>query len=1010
MQKPTRRDFLKQSALITGSFVIGGAVSAQGCATGVTASETKDGNVFNTDEPGAVTGVRPYEMDWANRFMPEQPELVNFEDLSGWKVTCYDGAEVSVYRSKQEELFGEYTAKLAYKGTSSASSFLLEPPQPIMIPTPYTAANLWVRGNNCRHINPPTATRVIVNLILVGAQGQRYRLYMGVNDFDYWFLFHAPMTTPDGKTKLYAAIGDVTTEEEGLPVALAGIEVTGCANTAFESIYLDALSFYEMQFGALTFDFEPPAPTWPTTPDTLLPTFKENNGPSPTFAYTPSTGMLSDLTVSIDGKTFQPCYMGGVRFEVNGSIYALNDNLAKKQFLGQEQEGNAQRYNWQVAIGGTVIPYSYVLEVKGKSCVIDIFAEGGFATQLDIGLEKGIANAKTVFMPYLTYSWERFPLIVYGQGDTKPFFLLSLLDYYNSDASELFGPPDLTAADTIGYIGGARYKPTTNGQRNNLRERLFINVSTDVQEVLPNIPNPPCDTADIARECLINNLGDDSYPFPYATMRKYKAYGIDKYIANHHEKLWREDEESFTLRDTPAPSIGVEPLQKYCAFVKSLGYRIGLYSNYSDFAPVNAYWSEDAVCLNPDNTWRHAWERNYSMKPLRSMEYEARIAKIVHERYGTNASCIDVHTALMPWERVDYDARTPGAAKFRTQFDAYCHLLINESIAHGGPAISEGNFHWFYAGICDGSYATITPYFSGYQTPPLVDFDLLKMHTKSTDLGVGSPYTFYGDTPAWQRDAGRTSQGCNRFITATIAYGHIGFLDGSWGFDGMLKMYYIMQALQQRYVMIPVQSIQYFNGSALVDTSAAIATDAYKRRQLHIVYENGLMLWCNLNNTQSWNIEVDGKSITLPGNSFAAFKKDDILAYSAIVNGQHHTLVSCRDYLYLDTQDQAVSTSVISAKGMVAVKPDGPNAWRIIPATYAENIVISCEWLGMKYDTSTFTARICDLHGEPQRDTVVSVSEGCLHIGEPLSEGEFLHLALHTGMSALTTPLFSTEA
>jgi len=36
------------------------------------------------------------------------------------------------------------------------------------------------------------------------------------------------------------------------------------------------------------------------------------------------------------------------------------------------------------------------------------------------------------------------------------------------------------------------------------------------------------------------------------------------------------------------------------------------------------------------------------------------------------------------------------------------------------------------------------------------------------------------------------------------------------------EMYYLLQALQQRYVTVPVKSIQYFDGKALADTSAAI--------------------------------------------------------------------------------------------------------------------------------------------------------------------------------------------
>ncbi|MCX5759514.1 MAG: hypothetical protein NTU83_13620, partial [Candidatus Hydrogenedentes bacterium] len=388
--------------------------------------------------------------------------------------------------------------------------------------------------------------------------------------------------------------------------------------------------------------------------------------------------------------------------------------------------------------------------------------------------------------------------------------------------------------------------------------RLFVNVSSDVHEVLPSIPNPDSDTREIAREYLWRNIGA---LFQNEMLLKYKGYGIDKFIACHHEVGWREGGESFTQRDRPAPGIGDERLKEYAAFVRGLGYRFGTYTNYVDFAPVNANWNENDVCLNGDGSWQKAWPRCYAFKPSRAPEREADYAKRINERYGTTAQYCDVQTAYTPWGRTDYDARTPSAGMFRAQFNAFARLLHNESLAHKGPVFSEGNYHWFYAGIVDGDYATIVPYGRGWQMPQLVDFDLLKMHPKMTDFGVGiMPVMYYGTGGDWTKDHSRLSPFFDRFHTATIAFGHIGFLADDWGFDGTLKSYYLLQALQQRYVTVPVKSIRYFDGKALADTSAAIASDAYKRQQVRTEYDNGLVTWCNLSLADEWTVEVNGVS------------------------------------------------------------------------------------------------------------------------------------------------------
>jgi hypothetical protein len=923
------------------------------CAGAVCADETII-PASNDDEPGAKAGARPYEMDWANRTDPEHPQLVDFEDLAGWRARCLDGAEARLYRSKQEMIFGEYTGKVVYSGANSKSSFVLEPPSPIPIPGTFTGVNLWVRGNSWGWVDPPATARVGIRVLVRDAKDELYQIDLGVEDFDYWCVMHATCVSPDGAKRLYEPVGQPNDGVIDFPARFVGIEVAGCSNKEPARLYFDALSFYEIPYPSPTFDPIPENLPWPTTPDTILPTTKDPRD-APEFVYTPNDGTLSDLTVRALAQSFQPCWKGGITFEIHGKPVRPGEAGGVTRLLNERGEGNKKVYAWELTSGDTSVRYTYTIETKNKSCIIDVTAEGD-ATQFDIGLAKGLLKAKTVFIPYLTYG-DDWPRVVSSAGDEGPagqraLFLLAVLDYYNSKASELFGAPRIRDADTIGYAGGALYKPTTAGKRNPLHERLFVNVSGDVQEVLPNIPNPSCDTGEIAREYLWRNIGA---VFQNEMLTKYKAYGIDKFIACHHEVGWREAGESFTLRDRPGPSIGDDALAKYGEFVRGLGYRFGTYTNYVDFAPVNANWNENDVCLNPDGSWQRAWPRTYALKPLRAAEKEAYYAPRIHERYGTTAQYCDVHTAYTPWGRTDYDARTPGAGMFRTQFNAFARLLSNESTAHHGPVFSEGNYHWFYAGIVDGDYATMIPYGRGWQVPHIVDFDLLKMHPKMTDFGMGMPQMYYGAQGDWMKDRSRLSPYFDRFHAATIAFGHIGFLSEEWGFEGTLKSYYLLQALQQRYAMTPVASIGYFDGNRIVDTSTAIATDAYKRQQVCATYESGLTTWCNLSFDQDWTVEVNGQPYQLPPASFAAYKPDDLLAYSAMVNGQRHELVRCPDYLYLDSRDQIVRTPMITTRGMVAVKRDGDHAWWIIPATKCEEVTVSLAWLKADPD-SEFSA------------------------------------------------------
>ncbi len=975
-------------------------------SAGETSAPPTTAPASNEDEPNVKSGERPYELDWAGRTWPNHPSLVGFEDLSGWRVRCRDGARAKLYRSRQEIIFGQYTAKVVYTGTSVRSAFVIEPPEPIEIPGKFTAINLWVRGNNWGWINPPKTARTSVRILVRDAKDEQYAIPIGTVNFDYWFLMHRTMVSPTGQTRMYHPTGAKSDQVIDTPARFVGIEVSGCSNGEPARLFFDALSFYEIQYKPLKFASQPDKLPWPTTPDTILPTFnhavrnevKRIDGgyrltasdpmETVTYSYAPTTGLLSDITVEAGGLRFWPCWKGSLRFDLGGRLVRPWSKNAKVKLLYHAKEGQRVVADWQITSGETSARYRYELRIKGKSLIVDVTAKGGTATRLDIGLAKGLQAPKAIYIPYLTYGGD-WPKVVCSAGQDRPVFLLSLIDYYNSDASVLFGAPRLRGEGCVAYAGGSEYRPKTDGKRNDLRERLFVNVSRDAHEVLPNIPNPKCDTGHIARQYVWRNIGSPQREM----LAKYKAYGIDQFIACHHEVGWRDAGESFTMRLRAAPRIGDKGLADYSEWLRGLGYRFGTYTNYVDFAPVNSNWNEDDVCLNPDGTWQTAWPRCYALKPLRAVEKEAYYAPRIHEKFGTNAQYCDVHTAYIPWGRTDYDARTPGAGMFRTQFNAFARLLHNESIAHHGPVFSEGCHQWFYAGIVDGNYGQMIPHNQGHRTEPVVDFELLKTHPLCTDFGMGAPNMYYPrHGGAWTQDHTRLSPYFDKFHVSTIAFGHIGYLACEWGFDGTLKSYYLLQALQQRYAMVPVEQIRYFDGKQLVDTSTALLTDAYKRRQIHVRYSNGLDVWCNLSPEHCCRVRVADRDYTMPSYAFVAHKPGDLLAYSAVVDGHRHELVRCKDYLYVDTRGQVVRTPVITARGTVAVKRTPRGVFWIIPATQCEEVTIATAWLDVArpatwsataHDQAGKQIGACEVREGPGEVTVMPVKGAVKYRLEP---------------------------
>ena len=939
--------------------------------------------VSNSDPEGKV-GKRPYELDWAGRDEPAHPQLVDFEDLAGWQVVGLRGCVAEAFRSREELLFGSYTAKVVYRGRDAASAFELRPPEPIPVPGRPTAVNLWVRGNNWGWHPKPRTARTHVQVLLEDARGEAFTVNMGTVNFDYWFLMHATMVSPAGQQtgRVRSVEGDGKLD---YPLRFTGIRVTSCSDPKPARLFFDALQFYAPTYEPLPDLKLPPSEApWPTTPETITPVPKEKvrvslkgagegwvftaRGRRDTirWTYTPRTGSLSDLQVELDGRAFRPCDGGGPVFSLGGAELRPGDPKLKTTLTAIRAEGGDSLVaEWLAEAGGEKVAYRYRLRAVGKSLQVTARVEGTAATAFVIGHTAQTPGAELVRVPYLTLGGIG-PHVVHWDG----IFLSALLDWYNSDASQLFDRHGRPARDQVVYNGGSRYLPKTDGQRNPLRERLVITVSSDFQEVLPNIPHPRNPMAHLATGAIWRNIGAPNRDL----LRDLKARGVERFICPLHEIGWRDAGESFTFRLRCAPRIGDDEMKRYGAWVKSLGYRFGLYANYTDYAPVNGNWDEDKVCLHPDGNWTPAWPRCYAPKPTYAWQAEAYFAPRIAAKFGANTCYSDVHTCIAPWGRTDYDARVPGAGMFRATWECYARLVWNECQAYGGPVFSEGRMHWMYAGLITGNYAQITGP-QRWRVPPLVDFDLLRLHPLETDFGMGMPSMFYdrGD-PAWRRDRSRTSPYLDRFLTSTIAFGHIGFLPLEWGMEGALKAFYLTNALEQRYALVEVQDIRYFDGSRLLPTSEAIRSGAHKRGQVHVRYRNGLRLWCNLGFGEDWSVACDGTAYLIPPGGHLAWRPGDILQFSAVIGGKRLDYVQSPDYFYLDTRGRFAARGPLACRGAAALKPlPGRRGWLAIPLARCDCLAIRPEALGLDHDVA-LSATALDLGGKPLGEAEVRVS------------------------------------
>jgi hypothetical protein len=88
------------------------------CIPGIAQKSAEPESVLpaiNEIEVWQQVGQQPYEFTWTQR--EQDPHtLVDFEDMQGWNLELYDGAQGELRRSREQQMWGEYVAKIAYLG------------------------------------------------------------------------------------------------------------------------------------------------------------------------------------------------------------------------------------------------------------------------------------------------------------------------------------------------------------------------------------------------------------------------------------------------------------------------------------------------------------------------------------------------------------------------------------------------------------------------------------------------------------------------------------------------------------------------------------------------------------------------------------------------------------------------------------------------------------------------------------------------------------------------------
>jgi len=911
---------------------------------------------INEVELWQQVGEQPYELTWVQR--EEDPHtLVDFEDLQGWTLELYDGAQGELRRSREQQMWGGYVCRTLYSGTNPKSRVIARPPKAVLIPGEFDSIDLWGYGNRWDWIADKTTPPAEVSVLVVDARGKEFKIQLADIQWKQWWLIHRRIPAEILKQLV-------------LPARFSGVEVAKATNKDSRYFFCDSLAFYQEAVAPLHFDPQPKrnlepyrgqitgtntgpgSLPFPVRQETILPTnfekdFRvearetgrnqfqlryEGRDATVVYAYEPVKGDLGEITARVnDGPAFKPAAAGGIRF-----VDTPQGRVAAGELVEAGVADGVVHARFR--LGSHLVDYE--LRLWQKSLVLDAWCPGGAATELSFGRVSGVSAPKLITVPYITYSSSN-PRVLMSGGEAKPVFTSVWFDWYRSNASEPYFLADpKVMSDGAAINGGMRYLAKTDGSRNDLYERIFVTTSPVYEETLPTIANPPSLRQEEGKRVLWTVAGEfETFPKDYERCRRIRSYGLDKVMQHSHEITWRNEGDSNTMKLHAAPQKGGDAkLAWYVKAQNDLGWLQGVYTNYCDFNPVNTNWNPDHVQRMPDGEWRRAWPRNYALKPAKAVEFDEYYARRIKEKFGVRMSYTDVHTAVGPWQFCDYDARVPGAGTFAATFYAYGQLLRNDQRVYG-PTQSEGTYQWLYAGLTSGSYGWVyTPV--NLLTHPLdVSFMLRKIHPLECDYGMGStPYYLEQIDRQWAKSPKRPEY-IDLYLATTIAYGNMGWLatelDPSEPFAvaAMARSYYVMQQLQQQYAFVPPKVIAYADGAGKFESpSQAHATGAIADSRLHVVYENGTEVYVNRSSTGPWTVkDQNGKPVELPVSGWLVFNPaHDFYELSGNVDGKRIDYVKAPEYEFLDGRGRWTEHGNLAVTGSVALRQKGDGVLELI--------------------------------------------------------------------------------
>jgi hypothetical protein len=673
------------------------------------------------------------------------------------------------------------------------------------------------------------------------------------------------------------------------------------------------------------------------------------------FRYKPVTGTFHDLCITHNGQTFWPSYFGGIlSFVLGEDLFRVWEGQHRSEVLSIEELPNGYRAKFRWSYNRDSFDFTIEVLFNGRTLAISYLTAPGCENVIKFGLDRteSTLDPKIIEVPYGEN-------VLYTNG----LFVSALLDLEKSNASRIYSEHQQYSDTSVYFSQLAVYLKKTNGRRNSLKETIYLTISPEINDTFLPLDNPISPYKQEFSNKIILDLWRDSFLDYKRDIEPLMALGwSDLFVIIHRWQKYGYDNGLPTAFPAGEFFGGPSDLNQVLDLCKRYGLWLAFHTNYVDFYPNSDDWDEQDIALNEEGLFMESWYngllkiQSYLLKPSRALKYARVYEKAIHEAYGTNAGFLDVHSAVLPSYKVDYDASVPNAGKQSATLSHYRNLLTRARAFHNGPVIGEGyGFSMrLWAGYADALEADPRQIFflrrdeRATKVPSLVDYKLKILHPHFTGFGMGWLLRFFRD------DGVYTEEEMGRYRATELAFGNAGFIDNpvkqNVPMIEVLREYCFMKNIQKYYLNTMPDKIYYSVDNQLLEISAAlhkvlpgiegVNTNAGLSEEmglLKIIYLNGFVLYVNRTEGRTWDVFEKGRVYTLSPGGFLAFMGDEFLAYTALENGvkSHYVWpaeISCQGHLndFIYAPDNIAGRKVIN-RGLARLEYINALSWQPNP-------------------------------------------------------------------------------